>query len=227
MGPTGSGKTTFVNTASESELEIGHNLTSCTEYVQMSQVITFKGRKVTLVDTPGFDDTNKSDTDILRNIALWLATTYEAGLKLSGVIYMHRIMDVRVNGVTRRNFKLFRDLCGETALVNVVIVTTRWDVVTPEEGERRERELATGDQFFKPALDKGARMVRYEGTRASAHAVLDLLLNARPQPLKIQKELVDEQKSLDETAAAASLGKELAEQNARLRVEIAALREEM
>jgi predicted GTPase len=33
-----------------------------------------KGRPVTLIDTPGFDDTTKSDSDILRMIAAFLAT---------------------------------------------------------------------------------------------------------------------------------------------------------
>jgi predicted GTPase len=35
----------------------------------------FDGRRVVLIDTPGFDDTNKSDTDILRMIAHYLAAT--------------------------------------------------------------------------------------------------------------------------------------------------------
>jgi len=30
-------------------------------------------RRLVLVDTPGFDDTNVSDSEILRRIAVWLA----------------------------------------------------------------------------------------------------------------------------------------------------------
>ena len=33
------------------------------------------GRRVVLVDTPGFDDTDLSDTEILRRIAVWLAAS--------------------------------------------------------------------------------------------------------------------------------------------------------
>ena len=33
-------------------------------------------RLVTLIDTPGFDDTTKSDADILAMIAAFLASTY-------------------------------------------------------------------------------------------------------------------------------------------------------
>ena len=31
---------------------------------------------VTLVDTPGFDDTTKSDTDILKMLAIFLSSMY-------------------------------------------------------------------------------------------------------------------------------------------------------
>ena len=33
------------------------------------------GKLVTLVDTPGFDDTTVSDTDILKMIAVYLSST--------------------------------------------------------------------------------------------------------------------------------------------------------
>lgn len=41
------------------------------------------GKLVTLVDTPGFDDTTVSDTDILKMIAVYLSST-------SVPIYLHR-----------------------------------------------------------------------------------------------------------------------------------------
>lgn len=35
------------------------------------------GHDVTLVDTPGFDDSKRSDTEILILIANWLKSSYE------------------------------------------------------------------------------------------------------------------------------------------------------
>jgi len=61
--------------ASHSNLRIGVNLASCTAEVQLADEFALDGRQVILVDTPGFDDTNKSDTDILKLIAAFLATT--------------------------------------------------------------------------------------------------------------------------------------------------------
>jgi len=61
--------------ASQSNLRIGMNLESCTSEVQLADRFILEGRPVILIDTPGFDDTNKSDTDILKLIAAFLATT--------------------------------------------------------------------------------------------------------------------------------------------------------
>ena len=41
----------------------------------MSSPFNFRGRTVVLIDTPGFDDTSKTDTDILRLIASFLEVT--------------------------------------------------------------------------------------------------------------------------------------------------------
>ena len=48
---------------------------SCTAEVQLADEFICGGRAVTLIDTPGFDDTSKSDTEILKLIALFLANT--------------------------------------------------------------------------------------------------------------------------------------------------------
>ena len=48
---------------------------SCTSDVEIAKEFTLDGRKVVLIDTPGFDDTNKSDTEVLRLIAAFLEKT--------------------------------------------------------------------------------------------------------------------------------------------------------
>ena len=45
-------------------------------------------RRVVLIDTPGFDDVNRSDSDILQNITYILSQTYEQGIRLTGIIYL-------------------------------------------------------------------------------------------------------------------------------------------
>ena len=50
-------------------------LGSCTSEVQIADDFVLGGRTVTLIDTPGFNDTTKSDTDVFKLIAYFLAAT--------------------------------------------------------------------------------------------------------------------------------------------------------
>ena len=95
-----------------------------------------------------------------------MITRYKSGSQLVGLIYMHRLTDRRFTGIAGRNFRIFRELCGETSLKNVVLVTNMWNEVSRYVGEAREKELAS--DFLKPALDKGAKMVRTVGGMATA-----------------------------------------------------------
>lgn len=63
----------FINKLTGSKEETGANgLKSCTQDVREFRVSTPDGRKYVIADTPGFDDTTRSDRDILRLIADWL-----------------------------------------------------------------------------------------------------------------------------------------------------------
>lgn len=150
---------------------------------------------------------------------------YEAGSKLAGVIYVHRISDRRFGGIASRNFNMFRELCGDTTLKNVTFVTNMWGDVPQDVGEAREEEL-TGD-FFKPALKKGARLARHYNTMQSAHDIIRSVMNNRPAALQIQRELVDEGKEIIDTAAGETINKELNDKIRHYQAELKAAREEM
>lgn len=47
-------------------------LESCTNEVQTSQPFMLDNNRIILIDTPGFDDTTKSDTEVLKMIAAYL-----------------------------------------------------------------------------------------------------------------------------------------------------------
>ncbi|CAA7269624.1 unnamed protein product [Cyclocybe aegerita] len=217
MGPTGSGKTTFVNVASGSNFLVGQGLGSTTEHACMTGTFQLDGHPVRLVDTPGFDDTTRTDLDILRTIADYLTSAYKEGKTLAGVIYIHRISDVRMSGVSRKNFKMFRKICGERTLKNVVVMTNMWGSVNASIAEARERELATEELCFKPVLDAGAKMLRHYGTRDSAHEVLRHIVSnhAGSVVLDLQRELVIEHKSLEQTSAADACKDEAAKEAER------------
>ena len=150
---------------------------------------------------------------------------YEEGSTLAGVIYIHRISDNRFSGITARNFNLFRKLCGESTLKNVILVTNMWEVDPQDINEARERELSS--KFFKLTLDKGAQMVRHHDTTESAHEIIRRIVDNRPVVLQIQRELVDEHKDISDTAAGETISQELKDQIKRHQTELKELREEM
>jgi len=226
MGVTGSGKTTFVNQVSGSCLEIGDDLESCTSKVQESEEFILDGKRVVLVDTPGFDDTHKTDTEVLKSIAGFLGETYSVGAKLTGVIYTHRISDIKFGGLAVKNFKMFRELCGENTLKNVVLVTNMWGLVTSDQqGAAREQQLK--DKYFKAAIEKGAKLCRYNNDLESGQGILREILGKEPVVLKIQEELIDEGKDIGETGAVAELKRGILEVEGNYKREIKELDENM
>jgi hypothetical protein len=156
-----------------------------------------------------------------------LACRYKEGVTLAGVLYFHRISDFRMGGISTRNFKMFRKLCGDSTLQNVVIVTNMWGEVSTEVGEAREAELIREDIFFKPVLDKGAQMARHENTVPSAERIVRLIIDNHPLPLRIQRELVEEGKDISETSAGEELNRELNAQIKKHQQEMLVLKEEM
>ena len=120
---------------------------------------------------------------------------------------------------------MFRELCGDSTLKNVVLVTNMWGEVSPEDGQDREDQLS-GD-FFKSVLDKGAQMVRHHNTAESTHDIIRRIIDNHPAVLQIQHELVDEQKDIVDTAAGEVINKELNELMRRHQVELKKVQEEM
>ena len=90
-----------------------------------------KSYDVFLADTPGFDDSTRSDTNVLESIVTWLGAMQEINIKLSGIIYLHRITDDRVSGISRRNLHMLQNLVGADKMRNVFLVSTRWGEVSP------------------------------------------------------------------------------------------------
>ena len=146
-------------------------------------------------------------------IATNLCGSYQEGIRPTGVLYLHRITDTHFGGTSLKNFNMFRKLCGDDMLKNVAVVTTIWGTVDPTKGNAREKHLRSSDKFFKPILDKGATMVRHDNTAESAKKIIqDIMQKTRqPEALCIQRELVDEGKTINQTSAGQELNRTLVE----------------
>ncbi|KAI6104956.1 P-loop containing nucleoside triphosphate hydrolase protein [Pisolithus croceorrhizus] len=204
MGLTGSGMSNFVNKLTGTrEDKAARQLKSHTQTIREFQV-NRSNRQYVFVDTPGFDEAYRSDRDILRMIAEWLEKKYHGNVKLSGIIYTHRITDNRMSGSLCKNLDMFSRLCGDRAAERVRLVTTMWDRVKDTRlAESRVSQLETN--FWKPLIEAGARHKRFEGnsSRCAWEIVQDL--NGGAEALLLQEELVDAGRNLNETTAGKAL----------------------
>ena len=166
------------------------------------------GFNITLIDSPGFDDAEKPNVQVLGEIAEWLQDSYKQNTKLSGIINMHRINDERMTVSARRNLHILRKLCGEPPLSNIALVTSFWDQVSPEVGMQREQELKASPEFWGTMVEKGSRISRFTD-RESALSIILSLANNTPLPLCIQQEMVDQGKLLIDTEAGIAVNEEL------------------
>ncbi|KAF8746784.1 50S ribosome-binding GTPase [Rhizoctonia solani] len=165
----------FVNDASGSNLQIGHDLPSCTKAVQAGPVFFINDRAVQIFDTPGFDDTTLTDTEILRSISEFLLRLHVQNQPITGVVYIHRITDIRMNGASVRALSLFQKICGSQAMRNAVIVTNMWSIPRDPQQEVRENQLKS--EYFRSAILDGAKVARRGGTGPERTAIRQLPLD--------------------------------------------------
>lgn len=221
MGPTGVGKSTFIQTAVEEHYrtnEVGHQLGSATIEVSALRLMFKGGDKpnIVLVDTPGFDDTYANEVDILETIVNWLDATGSTNSRtgkdgrVSGILYLHRITDIRFSGSVAVNFELFKKLCGEDFYKRVILTTTMWpDENNPayslelkKEYEKREQELK--DNHWGIMIKSGSKVSRFTKTLHSVEKLVNEIVeienrNQEQPMMRIQLELMS--KSLWETQA--------------------------
>jgi len=175
-----------------------------------------------LVDTPGFDDTERSDIEVLQEIANWTTATYKKNILLSGIIYLHPITDTCIDGSAMRNLRMFENLCGQEALENVLLTTTQWSNIDPAEGQAREDNLRDGG-LWGGLLSRGASLQRFNGTRESGLELIQKLMSNTRKPLHIQNQIVRQHMALPQTDAGKFLDEGLTAREERFKQELESL----
>ncbi|KAK1465441.1 hypothetical protein CCUS01_07558 [Colletotrichum cuscutae] len=226
MGVTGAGKSNFLrHLTNAANFEgagpvVGKSLESCTQKTE-TFTVDYRERRFVFFDTPGFDDTHRGDGDILVDIAQTLSISYKKKLKLSGIIYLHRIKDERVTNEIKRNFDMFRYLCGDNFFGNVFLVTTFWDELPDiATGEERERQLLKKPDWWGEMTSKGSQIRRFNNTQESAVDILWEASGLPPVVLQVQKEMVDQGLDVVKTTAGVALNHELADLRTKFEEEI-------
>ncbi|KAF2745785.1 hypothetical protein M011DRAFT_459693 [Sporormia fimetaria CBS 119925] len=231
MGVTGSGKSTFISRLTEANVGIGHSLESCTAEVEGYTIKGPRGENIYLIDTPGFDDTQISDVDLLQKIASTLEAMYRKDdIRFAGLIYMHRITDQRVAGSSLKSLRIFEKLCGEENYPCVILVTTMWNLLSDADqrgmGEQRLDTLKSKEEFFGKMVAGGAKSMRDDGTLKSAHEIIGRIAQQKSRVITaLQRELADVGRTLEETAVGAFLREHLEQARQRFERERAELEE--
>ncbi|KAF9047948.1 P-loop containing nucleoside triphosphate hydrolase protein [Panaeolus papilionaceus] len=219
LGATGVGKTTFIDALCGGQakwLKIGHDLHAGTMDISCVKIaISGSNASIVLVDTPGFDDPQRPNAKILEIIATWLEKSCRKGRLLNGVIYLHRINDIRFNSGASTTLSIFKKMYGGKGYERVVLVTSNWNEVHEDEmieTETREQQLLQEIWALLLKRNRPAAYSRFDCTTAAsgfsdAKAILGKLLAAmvgeKDQKLKllIQEEMVDKKISLPQTTA--------------------------
>ena len=99
-----------------------------------------------------------------------------------------------------QHLRMFRKLCGDDALGNVVLVTTMWDRVDQATGNAREEQLK--EVHWNIMLALGSRVERFKGEPDSAWAIIDAIATKKQSAiLKLQEELVNLRQQLSDSQA--------------------------
>lgn len=221
MGVTGAGKSRFIKTATgDPKVTVGNTLHSSRSSTQIiaSYGAVLDGQPYRLLDTPGFNDTERSETDILLSLTTWLCDLYRAGVTISGILYFHRISDERMQGSTLRNLRAFEALCGDASMRNVVFVTTHWDMVSLAVGEERETELS--EAYWMAMIQKGANTARFDGSVEGAKRIVVSLQPRGDTVLAIQREIVIDKRELPKTDVGRIINEELEKNRKQLENEL-------
>ena len=95
-------------------------------------------------------------------------------MKLVGFIYLYEIAQPRMFGASRKNLETFKKICGNDALKNVVIGTTKWGDISLEKGQQREQQLK--DIYWGEMLQQGSVTMRVHADSSSAWEIVNRIL---------------------------------------------------
>ncbi|KAJ2921619.1 hypothetical protein H1R20_g15477, partial [Candolleomyces eurysporus] len=142
---------------------------SCTKGVEKFDYERRDGFVVSLVDTRGFNSYDKDSQDVKRDIQiLQMMSDFLDGqtTSFSGIVLLHSITTPSpLPQGSSKMMRMFKTLCGDDQLKNVVVVTTRWDESYYDEEALREAEAAEqllleSPGFLRDLNDAGVRFLR-------------------------------------------------------------------
>lgn len=147
---------------------------------------TLDGQEMLLVDTPGFEDNKTSNLEILQKICEYvLQVANNPACVIHGAVYVHNVATSRWLAGDERTWAILKALCGDSAMGNVVVATTRWPADHEEEDyeklEKRNLENYWGGILGTVRLSKNDVQ--------NSKRVIRMLLGVDPEIFQAQREL--------------------------------------
>ncbi|KAJ3525257.1 hypothetical protein NMY22_g10652 [Coprinellus aureogranulatus] len=175
MGRVGSGRSTFINTLFPSlNREVGDSgcLLPCTTEVEHTvieastlskSVGSRKDYRLVLVDTPGLDPSDGSDSAVMKQISDWANARLPDGGCRGGVVFLYDISVDRLQAGTEIG-TLSKAFNISSQSKQLIIVTSKWNsLVDRTQGYRRHESLIN-------QLDKTSRGARFHKLEQDADA---------------------------------------------------------
>jgi len=170
------------------------------------------GKKITLLDTPGFDDASRSSAEILENIANFLSGIGDQGIYLSGIILLQPIQGVEMQGSEKKLIRLIEDVVGKDNFERVILATTQWNKLkSKKEGLSKQEKWKAEKNCWGGMVEHGAQVVKHDDNKSSARKIVGMILDIKtpPAPLQLQLELAANQFAIASTTAGIRIMEEL------------------
>ncbi|KAF9035564.1 hypothetical protein BJ165DRAFT_1562331 [Panaeolus papilionaceus] len=185
MGPTGAGKSSFIEALAGNSQQLSISKDQLAAYTQavngyrLVNIISTGGitrHPVYLIDTPGFSDSKISEVEIMNMVRKWLR---DHDLRyVRGILFLTPITGTRLHGSQWRTIEMLRQyLEPRNDIKSVTFVTTMWDKVhSKRTKERAESNFAQlRDDVCKEFFGQSSvSITTFTNTKSSALEVMDL-----------------------------------------------------
>ncbi|KAH8682882.1 hypothetical protein BGZ60DRAFT_524228 [Tricladium varicosporioides] len=171
----------------------------------------------------GFGDTYQNDASILAAVDCCLADAFQDSVELAGVLFLHSLVEARMKNGAMKNLVMFKKMVGPENLYKCRLITTKWSLQDRAVSEQREGELQNNPNFWKPLIDRGARMVRFGDSMDSAKEIIRPLLEGPGVVLQLTQETQIKGLKLEATDAGKEVNEDLQKAKDAHRQELADL----
>ncbi|PTB42287.1 hypothetical protein M441DRAFT_125006, partial [Trichoderma asperellum CBS 433.97] len=221
MGGPGAGKSALISMCAGKDVKPLHDPKSDITKVEDTAFMLNDRVRVHLIDTPGFGHVLRSDVDIIQDIALWFSKSFEQGIRMSGVVFLHPINGAHMTRSQHHNLLMFQKLCGEKAYPSVVLATTMWSFIDTTIAIQRERELIETDGLWGIMHKKGSHIYRFAQTHESGLDIIRHILSFNSTiMLQLQDEIINKSCQIKDTQVGMQLCEYIIREHTKFEAEL-------